>query len=128
MVTSALALPRSEPDRTHTGQPRLVYSQPFDLFKTLFPERRGLNHPYPAEPRSRSPVPPPSACPRTHLPMGAGISRGGRDFQAWAGIFPDSAKLSLYDSSHLTAIATAGKLEPRTTQLHTHKDCSWHVR
>ena len=51
----------------------------------------------------------------------------------WAGIFSTSAKLSLYDSSHLTAVAPAGKLEPELlnfihTQLHTHKDCSWHVR
>jgi len=62
-----------------------------------------------------------------------GFSQCRRDFLAQAGIFLDSAKLSLYDSSHLTAAASAGKLEPELlnfihTQLHTHKDCSWHVR
>ena len=62
-----------------------------------------------------------------------GFSQCRRDFLARAGIFLDSAKLSLYDSSHLTAAAPAGKLEPELlnfihTQLHTHKDCSWHVR
>jgi len=62
-----------------------------------------------------------------------GVSRCGRVFFPRPGIFLDSAKLSLYDSSHLTAVAPAGKLEPELvnfihTQLHTHKDCSWHVR
>lgn len=66
------------------------------------------------------------------LQEGAGFAvRAG--FLSSAGIFLDSAKLSLYDSSHLTAVAPAGKLEPELvnfvhTQLHTHKDCSWHVR
>ena len=41
-----------------------------------------------------------------------GISRRRRDFLPRAGIFLGSAKLSLYDSSHLTAVAPAGKLEP----------------
>ena len=74
------------------------------------------------------------------LQEGAGHSRRAAGdfavragFLSPAGIFLDSAKLSLYDSSHLTAVAPAGKLEPELvnfihTQLHTHKDCSWHVR
>jgi hypothetical protein len=37
-------------------------------------------------------------------------------------------KLSLSDSSHLTAEAPAGKLELRLLNFNTHKDCSWHVR
>jgi len=67
-----------------------------------------------------------------------GISRCRQDFAVQAGfpcragIFLDSGKLSLYDSSHLTAVTPAGKLEPELlnfthTQL-THRDCSWHVR
>jgi hypothetical protein len=54
-------------------------------------------------------------------------TRGG-SFLAGMGIIRDSKKLSLYDSSHLTAEAPAGKLEPGLLNFNTHKDCSWHVR
>ena len=56
-----------------------------------------------------------------------GTARGG-SFLAGTGIIRDSEKLSLYDSSHLTAEAPAGKLEPELLNFNTHKDCSWHVR
>ena len=68
-------------------------------------------------------------------------ARGGRDrgregcgggFRGEAGIIGDSGKLSLYDSSHLTAVVPAGKLEPELLNfIHTQyqaRDCSWHVR
>jgi len=45
-----------------------------------------------------------------------------------AGMTEDLLKLSLSDSSHLTAEALAGKLEPILLNFNTHKDCSWHVR
>jgi hypothetical protein len=53
---------------------------------------------------------------------------GRRRFRVGTGIIRDSEKLSLYDSSHLTAEAPAGKLEPGLLNFNTHKDCSWHVR
>ena len=56
---------------------------------------------------------------------GACWARG--KFPVRMGIIRDSAKLSQYDSSHLTAVAPAGKLEPELLNF-THKDCSWHVR
>ena len=52
----------------------------------------------------------------------------GESFRAGMGIIRDSKKLSLSDSSHLTAEAPAGKLEPGLLNFNTHKDCSWHVR
>jgi hypothetical protein len=60
-------------------------------------------------------------------PAGTGAGFWGR-----AGIIGDSGKLSLYDSSHLTAVVPAGKLEPELLNF-THiqyqaRDCSWHVR
>ena len=45
-----------------------------------------------------------------------------------AGMTGHLLKLSLSDSSHLTAEALAGKLEPILLNFNTHKDCSWHVR
>src|SRR5579872_1556725 len=47
---------------------------------------------------------------------------------AETGIIGGSAKLSLSDSSHLTAEAPAGKLGAELLNFNTHKDCSWHVR
>ena len=63
---------------------------------------------------------------------GWGPAGTGTGFWAWAGINGDSGKLSLYDSSHLTAVVPAGKLEPEQLNFtHTQyqaRDCSWHVR
>src|SRR4029077_2569800 len=64
---------------------------------------------------------------------GGAAGRGaGGGFRARAGIIGDSGKLSLYDSSHLTAVVPAGKLEPELLNfIHTQyqaRDCSWHVR
>src|SRR5579871_3451768 len=62
---------------------------------------------------------------------GAGAGSAGRfpaEFPAEMGIIGGSAKLSLSDSSHLTAEAPAGKLGPGLLNFNTHKDCSWHVR
>jgi hypothetical protein len=57
---------------------------------------------------------------------------GGAEIRGGAGIIGDSGKLSLYDSSHLTAVVPAGKLEPELLNfIHTQyqaRDCSWHVR
>jgi hypothetical protein len=59
----------------------------------------------------------------------AGDATGqGGSFLAGTGIISGFKKLSLYDSSHLTADAPAGKLEPGLLNFNTHKDCSWHVR
>jgi len=58
---------------------------------------------------------------------GAAAGQGG-SFLAGMGIISGSEKLSLYDSSHLTAEAPAGKLEPELLNFNTNKDCSWHVR
>jgi hypothetical protein len=60
--------------------------------------------------------------------VSGGCSRRGRSFLAGMGIISGFRKLSLYDSSHLTAEAPAGKLEPGLLNFNTHKDCSWHVR
>src|SRR5690242_21541490 len=43
---------------------------------------------------------------------GRGSRRGGVEISGGAGIIGDSGKLSLSDSSHLTAVVPAGKLEP----------------
>ncbi len=59
---------------------------------------------------------------------GWGAAATGREFLAGTGIIPGSKKLSLSDSSHLTAEVPAGKLEPELLNFNTHKDCSWHVR
>jgi hypothetical protein len=57
-----------------------------------------------------------------------GVAVGASEYSGGAGIIRDPEKLSLYDSSHLTAKAAAGKLEPGLLNFNTHKDCSWHVR
>ena len=66
-----------------------------------------------------------------------GARRGGRKFggaggiSGRVGIIGDSGKLSLYDSSHLTAVVPAGKLGPgllNFTLIIQARDCSWHVR
>jgi hypothetical protein len=62
---------------------------------------------------------------------GGGGTRGGAEIRGGAGIIGDSGKLSLYDSSHLTAVVPAGKLEPELlnfTLIIQARDCSWHVR
>jgi hypothetical protein len=55
-------------------------------------------------------------------------TRATGSFSSRAGIIPAAAKLSLCDSSHLTAEAPAGKLERGLLNFNTNKDCSWHVR
>jgi hypothetical protein len=68
----------------------------------------------------------------TGLLTASGLKALGRTGRGAVGMNPDSAKLSLHDSSHLTAVVPAGKLGPEITNFritsHTTRDCSWHVR
>jgi len=57
-----------------------------------------------------------------------GTAGCGESFPAGTGIIRGSEKLSLSDSSHLTAEVPAGKLGHGLLNFNTHKDCSWHVR
>jgi hypothetical protein len=52
----------------------------------------------------------------------------GRKILPAAGMIRVSEKLSLHDSSHLTAGLASGRLEPGRLNFTHYKDCSWHVR